>query len=455
MFIKKNKEYFNLIINTFMLLTISSITFLMPIFILESKSFTEIICDMQTMIIFITLLINETIFILQSEIVKYCLGTEKCKKLLNTKYSAPKLSIIQICLTTVTMLVHWNIYKNIIALVCIIPFFVVNNISVLCFDLIGKSQNLYRKRDFLFFRPFPIISTPLCTSFFWVYGQEGNIEHIFLIIVNILVVLLYYIMLKRKKVLEKTHFVSILIFVFLSYILAYVFLSTETKNFIFSNMDIFLFSCCYSLYLCLLYSLMYSRLYPIRTEKFNKSIEKFQTYMFAFFPLIAFPLFVFLSDATVHLYLFAIINICAFFLIGKKLDKREIVNTIFTLILIIVFFVVAFSTLRIRNHSIYNVNIKFNGEIIASIIIGILGLVATFWAEKSKPQNKFIKILKMPKYTASTVCIILLFILTVIFQDTMPNETKAYYPMYFYCLFNLLCTGISFYFEYDKTYNKD
>ncbi len=450
----KSKEYFNLTINTFMLITISSITFIMPAFILENRSIIEILCDMQTMLIFIAMLINETIFILQSEMVKYCFKTKRCKQLLNTTFSTHNLSTIQILLTTIIMLIHCSVYKSIIALICVLSFFIVNYISILCFDIIGKSQNLYRKRDFLFFRPFPIISTPLCTSFFWVYAKNGNIKNIFLIIVNIFVVFLYFIMLKRNKLLKKTHFAFILGFVFLSYVIAYLFLSTEKRGIIFSNMDIFLFSCCYSLYLCLLYSLMYSRLYPIRTAEFNESIEKFQTYMFAFFPLLAFPLFIFLSNATIQLYAFAIINVCAFSLIGKKFDKKNIVNTVCTLILIVVFFVVAFSTLKIRNHSIYNVILEFDAEIIATTIIGVLGIVVTFLTDKLEPEKTFIKVFKQPKYIAPTVCTISLFLLTVFFKKTVTNETKTFYPMFFYCIFNTLCTVLSFCFEYDKTENE-
>ncbi len=449
----KQNQMYSHVINTIMLITISTVTFLMPFFLFMKSSPWYADDKFQILLVYCLMIFNEIVFIIYSETVKVWCGNigfaKSMKKIYHCffkkKNGTKKLYIFMVALNLIAIILQFHLFKNFAMLLCNCIMLLIYGFSTSSFHLIILSKNrLYRKRDFLLFRPIPIITTPLCVAMFCVNGLKGSLSSFLLIAINFVVVFTYYLFLRKGKWMKNFEFTVMSIVIVILFIVVYIFFSSEIRGLIFKNLDTFFFAVCYSLYICLLYTLMYARIYPVRTPEFNQSIQKFQTYMFAFFPVIAFPLFLFLTDASPHLFAFGIINLIAYNSIGKNKF-----NKVFGVLLIICFLGVSSSTLVIRNYSIFSVKFDFSVEVIIASIVnigaGIGGTLGSEWLLdkfqnlKSTTISNVLKLIRQPKYTASIGSSVTLLFLSIIFDLTIKNGL-SFFVIYLYVIANLTIT---------------
>lgn len=467
----KQKAMPNHIINTIMLITISTVMFGMP-FLLFIQSHTlstlEVLYIVFTYLIMLT---NEIVFILYSELVKIWCGNinfaKKMKKLYSIFFKKENgtkiLCVLMIVVNIIAIIFQYLFFKKILSLLATLFLLLIYIIGIYSFSLIPKyGKNLYRKRDFLLFRPIPIITTPFCIAMFLIDSLKGDFYGCFLLLINLLTMILYLAFLKKETFTKKNEFTVVTIVAIIIFILVYFFVAIEIRGWLFKNLDIFFFAVCNSIYICLLYTLMYARIFLIRTESFKNSIQKYQIFMFAFFPIIAFPLFLFLTNASIHLFLFGVINLIAYNSISKSEPKSQ---TFLSILLIVLFLIVSFSTLSIRSTSIFNVQFNFSIKAIITIVVEVLSgfgvtissnkIIDWFCKRINEGNDKTVTMLtliKKPKYVASFGSSITLLLLSIIFEITVTNGMK-FYVIYIYILINLILTIAQFYIEYNKNHS--
>ena len=270
---------------------------------------------------------------------------------------------------------------------------------------------------------------------------------------------------KSRKILLIAAITSLLITIFTFSSIAYNWdVFAEIKHIIFENINAICFAICYSLYTCLLYTLAYARLYPIRTESFNKMIEKYQIYMLAFFPLIAYPLFLHLTNASLYLCAFGIINLTAFNLVGIKSTQKNRLN----IVLIIIFTFVAFSTLEISDATISQFDIDFSFKDFIVCLGTIFALISAIKLPEKfiqhlcknlhnieKKKEVIIQIIKHPRYVASFSSSFSLLLLSLMAEEFIIGNKINSYSIIIYIVTNVLISILRVYLEYLKIYTID
>ena len=470
--ISRSKHSFNFALNVIMLLIISSLSFFLPINLLGEFLYESYNSLYQVLWVFGTLIINEVIFITYSEFVKIYCGNGKLAKKNHLLYAiffknkpGFKAVIIIISLfdviSTLVFFLRFNKFAMVFALLCICLIYTISSCS---FCLISQEKVLYCIRDFLVFRPIPLITTPFSIAIFCITGVENNYSNILMLLINLLIISLYYYSLKKEWKPQKQACVAIAATCIVIFTMLYIFIFAEIKHTILENINTIFFAICYSLYTCLLYTLAYARLYPIRTESLSKTIEKYQIYMLAFFPLIAYPLFLHFTNESLYLCAFGVINLIAFNLVGTKSTEKNGIN----ILLIIIFTFVAFSTLEINDATISEFDIEFSIKDFIACLATIFALVSAIKIPErleqrlcknlhdiEKKTELIIKIIKHPRYIASFSSSFSLLLLSLMCEGFIVNNRINSYCIIVYIVANVLIGILRVYLDYLKVYTTD
>lgn len=307
---------------------LSIVSFFAPILMefISNKS----IFRMQIFIPMSVLIINIVPFIAISEIIKIYYGFAEdaplCKRAYNFFIKKPNSVIIVSIfdgigtfLLTVMYYVLWGGFR----LRSIICHNILIFLTYLCGNLVFyyvKNRDLgYRKRDYIFYRPFLLLGVPvgIAISLIDVLNGEMIIYANIPIVLAVMVFAFSYITYKRyfKSYVTYTAVLSGLLA--LSVIMYYIF-GTNEETILRKSHSIIVFSVAFGIYLNLLFSLIYTDIFPIRTNEYKHSIEKLQYALFNFSPVIS---LCFLVEAVCDwkiIFSYAVLNISAILCIGRK-----------------------------------------------------------------------------------------------------------------------------------------
>lgn len=323
------------------------------------------------------------------------------------------------------------------------------SLGILAFYLIMKGDIGFRKRDYLLYKPFFTMSFPLSCGIYATDLFNGKLQYVSLLLLFCVYILLSYVLLKKKLLMNKTAFSVVNICIFALLIIIYVVVGFSKPGFVFNNINALVLSVCYGIYISGLLSLSYTVFFPVKTKKIRQSIVKFRTCLFNLAPAAAFPLLLYYFDNSVIIYLFIFVNIIA---VNCSGNSENSYNILFTAILIIMFICTTLIMFQVDGFFIRSYKVKFFPEVsfLSLIISTILSLASLYIAIANKKNKNFFRIPNFVKrdftyYFTSLIGPLVLLVIMSLLHSTEPENSnissRSDFAVYVYVFASLIVCG--------------
>lgn len=342
-------------------------------------------CDIfypQMFIPMAVLFVNMLPFAIMSELVKVHYGykedAHKCggpyKFFIENPHSVLITAILSVLVTIFFSFMYFKLfglfrirsvlYHN--AFICI---------SYLCgyvvFYVIKKNGIGYRKRDYIIFRPFMLLSIPIGMAISLIDVFNGTMRFINIPLILGAVVIMFSVI-SSKRMCKSYLVYSIVLVAAVSISMIFYYLFGIDKNTVFcTNHSLIIFSISFGIYAHLLFSLMYIDIFPIRTPGFKHSIEKLQYTLFNFAPVLSICFLLESIKDWKVLALYSLINFFAIFSIGKRATFR---HQIAVTLLILGYIILSAYTLSQKTY--YTIDFEVSNSLTQFVITFLLAIPA-------------------------------------------------------------------------------